>query len=99
MFALDSLLSESFFVIIVMFAFQIYCDFSGYTDIARGTAMLFGIELMDNFVNENGVETSDEKVFTGSEDEVNAQIELLKADNSKNKISEVVTEEVVKKNS
>ena len=50
-------------------------------------------------VNENGVETSDEKVFTGSEDEVNAQIELLKADNSKNKISEVVTEEVVKKNS
>ena len=32
------------------FAFQIYCDFSGYTDIARGCARLFGIELSRNFV-------------------------------------------------
>jgi len=31
------------------FAFQIYCDFSGYTDIARGTARLFGFELRQNF--------------------------------------------------
>jgi D-alanyl-lipoteichoic acid acyltransferase DltB (MBOAT superfamily) len=31
------------------FAFQIYCDFSGYTDIARGCAKLMGIELMLNF--------------------------------------------------
>jgi D-alanyl-lipoteichoic acid acyltransferase DltB (MBOAT superfamily) len=31
------------------FAVQIYCDFSGYTDIARGTSRLFGIELMENF--------------------------------------------------
>ena len=31
------------------FAFQIYCDFSGYSDIAIGTAKLFGIELMTNF--------------------------------------------------
>lgn len=31
------------------FAFQIYCDFSGYTDIARGTAKLFGFNLMINF--------------------------------------------------
>lgn len=31
------------------FAFQIYCDFSGYTDIARGTAKLFGFNLMVNF--------------------------------------------------
>lgn len=31
------------------FAFQIYCDFSGYSDIAIGTARLFGIELMENF--------------------------------------------------
>lgn len=31
------------------FAFQIYCDFSGYSDIAIGTAKLFGIELMSNF--------------------------------------------------
>ena len=30
-------------------AFMIYCDFSGYTDIARGTAQLFGINLMENF--------------------------------------------------
>ncbi len=31
------------------FAFQIYFDFSGYTDIARGTARLFGINLTENF--------------------------------------------------
>lgn len=33
----------------VMFAFQIYCDFSGYSDIAIGTARLFGFDLMRNF--------------------------------------------------
>lgn len=32
-----------------LFGFQIYCDFSGYSDIAIGTARLFGIELMINF--------------------------------------------------
>jgi len=32
-----------------MFAFQVYCDFSGYSDIAIGTARLFGINLMTNF--------------------------------------------------
>jgi D-alanyl-lipoteichoic acid acyltransferase DltB (MBOAT superfamily) len=31
------------------FAFQIYCDFSGYTDIARGVARMMGFRLMDNF--------------------------------------------------
>ncbi len=31
------------------FAYQLYCDFSGYTDIARGTALLFGIRLDENF--------------------------------------------------
>lgn len=31
------------------FALQIYCDFSGYSDIALGTARLFGIELLRNF--------------------------------------------------
>ncbi len=31
------------------FAYQIYCDFSGYSDIARGLAKLMGIELMKNF--------------------------------------------------
>jgi len=33
----------------VFFAFQIYCDFSGYSDIAIGTAKLFGFNLMTNF--------------------------------------------------
>ena len=33
----------------VLFAFQIYGDFSGYTDIAIGTARLFGFDLMRNF--------------------------------------------------
>lgn len=31
------------------FLFQIYCDFSAYSDIARGTAKLMGFELMINF--------------------------------------------------
>ena len=33
----------------VLFAFQIYGDFSGYSDIAIGTARLFGIDLLRNF--------------------------------------------------
>ena len=33
----------------ILFAFQIYCDFSGYSDIAIGTARLFGVDLMRNF--------------------------------------------------
>jgi len=33
----------------IFFAFQIYGDFSGYSDIAIGTARLFGIDLMRNF--------------------------------------------------
>ena len=32
-----------------LFAFQIYCDFSGYSDIAIGTARLFGFDLKRNF--------------------------------------------------
>ena len=31
------------------FAFQIYCDFSGYTDIARGAARILGFDLRRNF--------------------------------------------------
>lgn len=34
---------------LIYFSIQIYCDFSGYSDIAIGTAKLFGIELMSNF--------------------------------------------------
>lgn len=33
----------------VFFAFQIYCDFSGYADIALGSARLFGFDLLRNF--------------------------------------------------
>jgi len=33
----------------IAFAFQVYGDFSGYTDIARGVSRLFGIELLLNF--------------------------------------------------
>ncbi len=33
----------------VLFAFQIYCDFSGYSDIAIGTARTLGFDLMKNF--------------------------------------------------
>src|SRR5262249_34234890 len=33
----------------VAFSFQIYCDFSGYSDIARGAARVLGIRLMNNF--------------------------------------------------
>lgn len=33
----------------VLFAIQIYCDFSSYTDIARGAAQVMGFRLMDNF--------------------------------------------------
>lgn len=33
----------------VFFAIQIYCDFSGYTDIAIGTAKILGFDLMENF--------------------------------------------------
>lgn len=40
---LDLLIAVFFFTI------QIYCDFSGYSDIAIGTARLFGIDLMTNF--------------------------------------------------
>ncbi|WP_342039373.1 MBOAT family O-acyltransferase [Pontibacter indicus] len=33
----------------VFFAFQIYCDFSGYSDIAIGSAQVMGFRLMENF--------------------------------------------------
>lgn len=33
----------------IFFVFQIYCDFSGYTDIAIGSAKILGFDLMDNF--------------------------------------------------
>ncbi|MHA6723774.1 MBOAT family O-acyltransferase [Sphingomonas sp. RS2018] len=33
----------------LLFAVQIYADFSGYSDVARGTAKLFGVDIMVNF--------------------------------------------------
>jgi alginate O-acetyltransferase complex protein AlgI len=33
----------------VLFAYQLYCDFSGYTDIARGAARVMGFRLIENF--------------------------------------------------
>ena len=33
----------------ILFAFQIYCDFGGYTNIARGAAKVMGFSLMNNF--------------------------------------------------
>lgn len=33
----------------VLFSFQIYCDFSGYSEIALGCAKVLGIDIMDNF--------------------------------------------------
>ncbi len=39
----------SLIVATVFFAFQIYCDFSGYSDIALGSAQVMGIRLMQNF--------------------------------------------------
>jgi alginate O-acetyltransferase complex protein AlgI len=36
-------------IALYLFSLQIYCDFSGYTDIARGVSKLFGIELLTNF--------------------------------------------------
>src|SRR3984893_16453219 len=35
----------------LFFAFQIYCDFSGYSDIAIGSARVLGFRLMENFDN------------------------------------------------
>ncbi|MGQ0828487.1 MAG: MBOAT family O-acyltransferase [Bacteroidota bacterium] len=33
----------------LLFIVQVYCDFSGYSNIARGSAKILGIELMENF--------------------------------------------------
>ena len=46
---IDAFPGSTLVVAAVLFAFQIYCDFSGYSDIAIGCAKLFGIRLMRNF--------------------------------------------------
>ena len=40
---------SSLFIAAIFFAFQIYGDFSGYSDIAIGTSRLFGFDLKQNF--------------------------------------------------
>ena len=40
---------SSLLITTIFFSLQIYCDFSGYSDIARGSAKLLGIDLMENF--------------------------------------------------
>ncbi|MBN2663210.1 MAG: MBOAT family protein [Bacteroidales bacterium] len=45
----ETLPASMLFIGILFFAFQIYADFSGYSDIAIGTAKLFGFNLMTNF--------------------------------------------------
>lgn len=45
----NSYIGLVYIIVTIMFAIQIYCDFSGYTDIAVGVGMLFGIELTQNF--------------------------------------------------
>jgi len=47
----DNSNSISVFIAIVFFSFQIYCDFSGYSDIALGSARVMGFDLMKNFNN------------------------------------------------
>ncbi len=39
----------SLLLTILLYSFQIYCDFSGYSDIALGTAKVMGFDLMKNF--------------------------------------------------
>jgi len=41
--------SLSIMIATALFAVQIYCDFSGYTDIARGVSRMFGVEIPLNF--------------------------------------------------
>jgi alginate O-acetyltransferase complex protein AlgI len=41
--------SASLIVATLFFSIQIYCDFSGYSDIAIGTARVMGFKLMENF--------------------------------------------------
>lgn len=45
----EDMSGSTLFLGMIYFTFQSYCDFSGYSDIAIGTARLFGIRLMRNF--------------------------------------------------
>jgi alginate O-acetyltransferase complex protein AlgI len=45
----DQFTGPSFALASFLYSFQVYCDFSGYTDIAIGVSQIFGYKLMDNF--------------------------------------------------
>ena len=47
--SLDANTGFHLFLAVIGFSIQIYCDFSGYSDIAIGTARMLGITLMENF--------------------------------------------------
>ena len=47
--AIEAPIGISLWAAMIMFAFQIYGDFSGYSDIAIGCSKLFGFDLMKNF--------------------------------------------------
>jgi alginate O-acetyltransferase complex protein AlgI len=55
--ALDDPSGPLIAAVAVMFAGQIYCDFSGYTDIARGFSRLLGFDLLVNFRQPYGSRT------------------------------------------
>lgn len=61
----ESYYGATIYMASVFFLFQIYCDFSGYTDIARGSARLFGINLSLNFKNRVYLITSFTKFWRG----------------------------------
>ena len=46
---LHTVSGASLALVMVAFALQLYGDFSGYSDIARGTAKVFGVDLVNNF--------------------------------------------------
>lgn len=45
----DSYTGEALIIATIFFGFQIYCDFSAYSDIAIGTTRIMGFDLMENF--------------------------------------------------
>jgi D-alanyl-lipoteichoic acid acyltransferase DltB (MBOAT superfamily) len=45
----QSFASWNILVAVILFPFQLYCDFSGYSDVAIGTARVMGFKLMKNF--------------------------------------------------
>ena len=49
LYAAPHLTGPQIILVSVLFAYQLYCDFSGYSDIAVGAARVLGYEIMENF--------------------------------------------------